>query len=175
MIGTLISTIGGLGAGLFKSYIENKKKDAEHKRALELEREITAREKQRFDAQERIKDKENSAVMFSAVTRASAETTMSAHRHSESIKAEGNIWNILLNLYRGSVRPTISYLFTALYIWAIIFFAKSTITIITQMPSDNATYEMIKDFFLTVLNKDFWIVFGGILGFWFGQKTGDKK
>lgn len=171
MIGTLISTIGGLGAGLFKSYIENKKKDAEHKRALELERELTIREKQRFDAQEKLKDKENSALMFSATTKATTETTMSAHRHDETIKAEGNIWNIILSLYRGSVRPTTTYLFTALYIWAIIFFAKSVITIISQMPAENATYEMHKDFFLTVLNRDFWIVFGGILGFWFGQRS----
>jgi hypothetical protein len=174
MIGTLISTITGLGAGLFKSYIENKKKDAEHKRTLELEREITVREKQRFEAQERLKDKENSAVMFSAVTKASAETTISAHRHDESIKAEGNIWNVLLSLYRGSVRPTTTYLFNLLYIWAIIFFAKAVIVIFNQMPADNATYQMYKDFFLTILNKDFWVIFGGILGFWFGQRTKEK-
>jgi len=174
MIGTLISTITGLGVGLFKSYIENKKKDAEHKRTLELEREVTIRERQRFEAQERLKDKENSAMMFSAVTKASAETTISAHRHDESIKAEGNLWNILLNIYRGSVRPTTTYLFTALYIWAIIFFAKAVIIIFTQMPADNSTYQMYKDFFLTVLNRDFWVVFGGILGFWFGQRTGKK-
>ena len=165
MILNLISTGIGTLLGLGKKWLKNKEKEAEHKRVLEIEKELTQREITRINGTKELEVIKHGNTMSEIMAKTSADVTMSAHRHDEAI-TDRTFWGKV----RISVRPVMTYAYKIFYVWVTIFFAYKVVHLFNQLPPETANYELYKDFYNTIISDWFKTTFSTILGFWFGQR-----
>jgi hypothetical protein len=165
MILNLISTGIGTLLGLGKKWLKNKEEEAKHKRALEIEREVTRREEVRITGTKELEAIKHGNTMAEIMAKTSADVTMSAHRHDEAIK-DSTFWG----KFRISVRPVITYAYKIFYVWVTVFFMYKAVQLFNELPLDIKNYDLYKDFYNTIISDWFKTTFSTILGFWFGQR-----
>lgn len=165
MILNLISTGIGTLLGLGKKWLKNKEKEAEHKRNLEIEREVTHREEIRIAGEKDLKAADNANALAKIMAETSANITMSAHRHDTTI-SDKTFWGKV----RISVRPVMTYAYKIFYVWVTVFFMYKAVQLFNELPLDIKNYDLYKDFYNTIISDWFKTTFSTILGFWFGQR-----
>jgi hypothetical protein len=165
---SLISTLGGLlisGLPKLLEYFQNKS-DQQHELALarmQNEREL-ALAAQGYAAQQKIEEIRTDQVMMQT----EAQMTEAALKHDEKVLEKASQW---VASYVGTVRPTVTYIFVlelvlinafmAVYLW-------NHPTLITNI-DDVVKYSDL------IFSSDEMAMLGGILGFWFGTRTWNKK
>jgi predicted PurR-regulated permease PerM len=165
---SLISTLGGLlisGLPKLLEYFQNKS-DQQHELALarmQNEREL-ALAAQGYAAQQKIEEIRTDQVMMQT----EAQMTEAALKHDEQVLEKASQW---VASYVGTVRPTVTYIFVlelvlinafmAVYLW-------NHPTLITNI-DDVVKYSDL------IFSSDEMAMLGGILGFWFGTRTWNKK
>jgi hypothetical protein len=165
---SLISTLGGLlisGLPKLLEFFQNKS-DQKHELALarlQNEREL-ALAAQGYAAQQKIEEIRTDQVMMQT----EAQMTEAALKHDEQVLEKAHKW---VASYVGTVRPTVTYIFVielvlinafmAVYLW-------NHPTLITSI-DDVVKYSDL------IFSSDEMAMLGGILGFWFGSRTWNKK
>ena len=165
---SLISTLGGLlisGLPKLLEFFQNKS-DQRHELAiarLQNEREL-ALAAQGYAAQQKIEEIRTDQVMMQT----EAQMTEAALKHDEQVLEKAHKW---VASYVGTVRPTVTYIFVielvlinafmAVYLW-------NHPTLITSI-DDVVKYSDL------IFSSDEMAMLGGILGFWFGSRTWNKK
>ena len=165
---SLISTLGGLlisGLPKLLEFFQNKA-DQKHELALarmQNEREL-ALAAQGFAAQQKIEEIRTDQVMMQT----EAQMTAAALKHDEQVLEKASQW---VANYVGTVRPTVTYIFVlelvlinafmAIYLW--------------NHPELIKSIDDIVKYSDLIFSSDEMAMLGGILGFWFGSRTWNKK
>ena len=172
---SLISTLGGLlisGLPKLLDFFQNKS-DQSHEVALarlQNERDLAMAERG-FAAQARIEEiRTEQVAMQTQAQMAEAEASMvrGAQDHDKAILDKSSRW--VIN-YIGTVRPTITYIFAIelLFINAWIGYYGWT------HPEIMSTMDDFIRFTDTIFSPEEMSLYGGILGFWFGSRSWQKK
>ena len=165
---SLISTLGGLlisGLPKLLEFFQNKA-DQKHELALarmQNEREL-ALAAQGYAAQQRIEEIRTDQVAMQT----EAQMTEAALKHDEQVLEKAHKW---VASYVGTVRPTVTYIFVielllincfmAIYLW--------------NHPELIKSIDDIVKYSDLIFSSDEMAMLGGILGFWFGTRTWNKK
>jgi hypothetical protein len=165
---SLISTLGGLlisGLPKLLEFFQNKS-DQKHELALarlQNEREL-ALAAQGYAAQQRIEEIRTDQVAMQT----EAQMTEAALKHDEQVLEKAHKW---VASYVGTVRPTVTYIFVielllincfmAIYLW--------------NHPELIKSIDDIVKYSDLIFSSDEMAMLGGILGFWFGTRTWNKK
>ena len=165
---SLISTLGGLlisGLPKLLEFFQNKA-DQKHELALarmQNEREL-ALAAQGYAAQQKIEEIRTEQVMMQT----EAQMTEAALKHDEQVLEKASQW---VASYVGTVRPTVTYIFVielllincfmAIYLW--------------NHPELIKSIDDIVKYSDLIFSSDEMAMLGGILGFWFGTRTWNKK
>jgi hypothetical protein len=130
---------------------------------MQNEREL-ALAAQGYAAQQKIEEIRTDQVMMQT----EAQMTEAALKHDEQVLEKASQW---VASYVGTVRPTVTYIFVlelvlinafmAVYLW-------NHPTLITNI-DDVVKYSDL------IFSSDEMAMLGGILGFWFGTRTWNKK
>jgi hypothetical protein len=165
---SLISTLGGLlisGLPKLLEFFQNKA-DQKHELALarmQNEREL-ALAAQGYAAQQKIEEIRTDQVAMQT----EAQMTEAALKHDEQVLEKASQW---VASYVGTVRPTVTYIFVielllincfmAIYLW--------------NHPELIKSIDDIVKYSDLIFSSDEMAMLGGILGFWFGTRTWNKK
>jgi len=165
---SLFSTLGGLlisGLPKLLEFFQNKADQAHELRlaALQNEREL-AMAAQGFAAQLKIEEVRTDQVAMET----DARMTEAALEHDAKVLEKASTW---VANYVGTVRPTVTYIFVielvainafmAIYLW--------------QRPEMITSIDDIIRYSDLIFSSDEMAMLGGILGFWFGSRTWNKK
>jgi hypothetical protein len=165
---SLLSTLGGLlisGLPKLLDYFQNK---ADQKHELALARVQTERElqlaAQGFAAQARMEEIRTDQVAMQT----EAQMTEAALKHDEKVLEKASRW---VANYVGTVRPTVTYIFILELVAinaAIAWYAFNQPGLIKDVDSLIRVTAVI-------FSDDEMAMLGGIIGFWFGTRSWNKK
>lgn len=165
---SLISTLGGLlisGLPKLLDYFQNR---ADQKHELALARVQTERElqlaAQGFAAQARVEEIRTEQVQMQT----EAEITKGALLHDEKVLEKASRW---VANYVGTVRPTVTYIFILELVAvnaAIAWFAFNEPGLVKNVD------DLIR-ITTVIFSDDEMAMLGGIIGFWFGTRSWNKK
>ena len=165
---SLLSTLGGiLLSGLPKllDFFQNKS-DQKHEQAMariQSEREL-ALAAQGFAAQAKVEEIRTEQVAMQT----EAQMTSSALEHDQKILEKASQW---IANYIGTVRPTVTYIFV-LELVAINAFL--TYYLFTH-PNLIQNIDDVIRFSEIIFSSDEMAMLGGIIGFWFGSRSWQRK
>ena len=165
---SLISTLGGLlisGLPKLLEYFQNK---ADQKHELALARVQTERELQLaaagFAAQARVEEIRTDQVAMET----DARMTEAALAHDAKVLEKASTW---VSSYVGTVRPTVTYIFVLELVAINAFMA----WYLYQQPGLITSIDDVIRYSDLIFSSDEMAMLGGILGFWFGSRTWNKK
>lgn len=165
---SLFSTLGGLlisGLPKLLEFFQNKD-DQRHELALarvqvELQLQMMA---QGFAAQERMEEIRTDQIAMQT----DAAMTVAAYDHDKAILAKASTW---VASYIGTVRPTVTYIFIlelcAINGW-LAYYVYSNPQLVLNMDDLVRLSDII-------FSTDEMAMLGGIIGFWFGSRSWNKK
>ena len=165
---SLFSTLGGLlisGLPKLLEYFQNKA-DQKHELALaqvqvQLQLQMMA---QGFAAQQKIEEIRTDQIAMET----DAQMTVAAYDHDKAILAKASTW---VANYIGTVRPTVTYIFIlelcAINAW-LAFYVYNNPQLVINMDDLVRVSEII-------FSSDEMAMLGGIIGFWFGSRSWNKK
>jgi hypothetical protein len=165
---SLFSTLGGLlisGLPKLLEYFQNKA-DQKHELALaqvqvQLQLQMMA---QGFAAQERMEEIRTDQIAMET----DAQMTVAAYDHDKAVLAKASTW---VANYIGTVRPTVTYIFIlelcAINAW-LAFYVYNNPQLVINMDDLVRLSEII-------FSSDEMAMLGGIIGFWFGSRSWNKK
>ncbi len=165
---SLISTLGGLlisGLPKLLEFFQNKA-DQKHELALarmQNEREL-ALAAQGYAAQQRIEEIRTDQVAMQT----EAQMTEAALKHDEQVLEKAHKW---VASYVGTVRPTVTYIFVIELVLINAFMA----VYLWNHPNLITSIDDIVKYSDLIFSSDEMAMLGGILGFWFGTRTWNKK
>ena len=165
---SLFSTLGGLlisGLPKLLEFFQNKN-DQKHELALaqiqvQMQLQMMA---QGFAAQERMEEIRTDQIAMET----DAQMTVAAYDHDKAILAKASTW---VANYIGTVRPTVTYIFIlelcAINAW-LAFYVYNNPQLVINMDDLVRLSEII-------FSSDEMAMLGGIIGFWFGSRSWNKK
>lgn len=165
---SLFSTLGGLlisGLPKLLEFFQNKN-DQKHELALaqvqvQLQLQMMA---QGFAAQERMEEIRTDQIAMET----DAQMTVAAYDHDKAILAKASTW---VASYIGTVRPTVTYIFIlelcAINAW-LAFYVYNNPQLVINMDDLVRLSDII-------FSTDEMAMLGGIIGFWFGSRSWNKK
>ena len=165
---SLFSTLGGLlisGLPKLLEFFQNKN-DQKHELALaqiqvQMQLQMMA---QGFAAQERMEEIRTDQIAMET----DAQMTVAAYDHDKAILAKASTW---VASYIGTVRPTVTYIFIlelcAINAW-LAFYVYNNPQLVINMDDLVRLSEII-------FSSDEMAMLGGIIGFWFGSRSWNKK
>jgi hypothetical protein len=165
---SLISTLGGLlisGLPKLLEFFQNKS-DQKHELALarlQNEREL-ALAAQGYAAQQKIEEIRTDQVMMQT----EAQMTEAALKHDEQVLEKAHKW---VASYVGTVRPTVTYIFVIELVLINAFMA----VYLWNHPGLITSIDDVVKYSDLIFSSDEMAMLGGILGFWFGSRTWNKK
>lgn len=165
---SLLSTLGGLlisGLPKLLDYFQNKADQAHELRLAQIqtERELQLAA-QGFAAQARMEEIRTEQVQMQT----EAKMTEGALKHDEAVLSKASRW---VANYVGTVRPTVTYIFIFELVAinaAIAWFAFNEPGLIKDVDS------LIR-ITTVIFSDDEMAMLGGIIGFWFGTRSWNKK
>lgn len=164
---SLISTLGGLLISLFPKLIDLFKSKADQKHELELARVQTERELQLaaagFAAQAKVEELRTDQVSIQA----EAAMTQAAYAHDAKVLEKAASW---VSTYVGTVRPTITYLF----VLELLFINCGLGYYVWTHPDMIKSVDDLIRIGNEIFSDDEMAMLGGIIGFWFGSRSGKK-
>lgn len=165
---SLLSTLGGLlisGLPKLLDYFQNR---ADQKHELELARVQTERElqlaAQGFAAQARMEEIRTEQVQMQT----EAAMTERALQHDEKVLEKSSRW---VANYVGTVRPTVTYIF----IFELVAINAAIAWFAFTQPGLVKDIEGLMRVTTVIFSEDEMAMLGGILGFWFGTRSWNKK
>ena len=165
---SLFSTLGGLlisGLPKLLEFFQNKN-DQKHELALaqiqvQMQLQMMA---QGFAAQERMEEIRTDQIAMET----DAQMTVAAYDHDKAILAKASTW---VASYIGTVRPTVTYIFIlelcAINAW-LAFYVYNNPQLVINMDDLVRLSDII-------FSTDEMAMLGGIIGFWFGSRSWNKK
>jgi len=165
---SLFSTLGGLlisGLPKLLEFFQNKN-DQKHELALaqiqvQMQLQMMA---QGFAAQERMEEIRTDQIAMET----DAQMTVAAYDHDKAILAKASTW---VASYIGTVRPTVTYIFIlelcAINAW-LAFYVYNNPQLVINMDDLVRLSDII-------FSSDEMAMLGGIIGFWFGSRSWNKK
>ena len=165
---SLFSTLGGLlisGLPKLLEFFQNKN-DQKHELALaqvqvQLQLQMMA---QGFAAQERMEEIRTDQIAMET----DAQMTVAAYDHDKAVLAKASTW---VASYIGTVRPTVTYIFIlelcAINAW-LAFYVYNNPQLVINMDDLVRLSDII-------FSSDEMAMLGGIIGFWFGSRSWNKK
>lgn len=165
---SLFSTLGGLlisGLPKLLDFFQNKN-DQKHELALaqvqvQLQLQMMA---QGFAAQERMEEIRTDQIAMQT----DAQMTVAAYDHDKAILAKASTWVVS---YIGTVRPTVTYIFIlelcAINAW-LAYYVYNNPQLVINMDDLVRLSDII-------FSSDEMAMLGGIIGFWFGSRSWNKK
>ena len=164
---SLISTLGGLLISLFPKLIDAFKSKADQKHELELARVQTERELQLaaagFAAQAKVEELRTDQVSIQA----DAAMTQAAYAHDAKVLEKAAGW---VSTYVATVRPTITYLF----VLELVFINAGLGYYVWCHPEMIKGVDDLIKIGNEIFSEDEMSMLGGIIGFWFGSRSGKK-
>jgi hypothetical protein len=165
---SLFSTLGGLLISGLPKILDFFQDKADKAQELKLAQMQTERELQLaaagFAAQARIEEIRTDQIAMQT----DAQMTVAALDHDKKVLDKASQW---VANYVGTVRPTVTYILVlelcAINLW-LCWHVLTTPGLVTDM----ATLQVAAD---TIFSSDEMAMLGGIIGFWFGSRTWDKK
>jgi hypothetical protein len=165
---SLFSTLGGLLISGLPKLLEffQSKNDQKHELALaqiqvQMQLQMMA---QGFAAQERMEEIRTDQIAMET----DAQMTVAAYDHDKAILAKASTW---VASYIGTVRPTVTYIFIlelcAINAW-LAFYVYSNPQLVINMDDLVRLSDII-------FSSDEMAMLGGIIGFWFGSRSWNKK
>ena len=165
---SLISTLGGLlisGLPKLLDFFQNK---ADQKHELEMMRVQTERELQLaaagFAAQARMEEIRTEQVAMET----DARMTEAALAHDQKVLEKASRW---VANYVGTVRPTVTYIFVLELVFINAFMA----WYLWQHPTLIQSIDDVIRYSDLIFSSDEMAMLGGIIGFWFGTRSWNKK
>ena len=165
---SLISTLGGLLISGLPKLLEFFQNKADQKHELALARVQTERELQLaaagFAAQARVEEIRTEQVAMET----DARMTEAALEHDAKVLEKAGSW---VSSYVGTVRPTVTYIFVLELVAINAFMA----WYLYQQPGLITNIDDVIRYSDLIFSSDEMAMLGGILGFWFGNRTWSKK
>jgi hypothetical protein len=165
---SLISTLGGLLISGLPKLLEFFQNKADQKHELALARVQTERELQLaaagFAAQAKIEEIRTEQVAMET----DARMTEAALAHDAKVLEKASTW---VSSYVGTVRPTVTYIFVLELVCINAFMA----WYLYQQPGLITSIDDVIRYSDLIFSSDEMAMLGGILGFWFGSRTWNKK
>lgn len=165
---SLLSTLGGLLISGLPKLLEFFQNKADQKHELALAKMQTERELQLaeagFVAQAKMEEIRSDQIAMQT----ESQMTVAAYDHDKAILQKAASW---VSSYVGTVRPTVTYIFIFELIAinaSIAWFAFTTPGIVTNI-------DQLIRVTAVIFSDDEMAMLGGIIGFWFGTRSWNKK
>jgi hypothetical protein len=164
---SLFSTLGGLLISMFPKVIELFQSKSDQRHELELAKLQTERELQMatagFAAQAKIEELRTDQVSMQS----EAAMTQAAYAHDAKVLEKAASW---VSTYVGTVRPTITYLF----VLELVFINAGLGYYVWCHPEMIRGVDDLIKIGNEIFSEDEMSMLGGIIGFWFGSRSGKK-